>query len=302
MMAGAHGERNFQRDNFSERALDRILRAANDDSLTTPSCLTSFRKCTTKICPVCGWEGDLAQLLNSSRKPRTSTVWSPQSGCTYCELRLRLAQKVAEPSEHFKILDSSRWLPWGPAAFDQYQIRAGPSGTKYYFSVFATTESGKSLPGVPRKRLVPEHTGSKLCMDEIRQQLDVCITKHTNCNKPDPHFRPKRLIYVHMTTDDTNDVVLVDEGRFSLGVRYLALSHCWGGVRPSCITESSSINTRRQRIPWNTLPQTFQDAIKFTRWLGINYIWIDSICIIQDDRDDRVREANKMFDVWIKSL
>lgn len=48
------------------------------------------------------------------------------------------------------------------------------------------------------------------------------------------------------------------------------------------------------RIPWAELPNTFQDAITVTRMLGLKYIWIDSLCIVQDDAQDWEREAAKM--------
>jgi hypothetical protein len=47
------------------------------------------------------------------------------------------------------------------------------------------------------------------------------------------------------------------------------------------------------------LPRTFQDAITFTRRLGLRYLWIDSLCIIQDDSDDWAREASGMMEVYI---
>jgi len=51
-------------------------------------------------------------------------------------------------------------------------------------------------------------------------------------------------------------------------------------------------------IPWDALPKTFQDAIEVTRRLGISYLWIDSLCIIQDSKDDWAREASKMADIY----
>jgi hypothetical protein len=51
-------------------------------------------------------------------------------------------------------------------------------------------------------------------------------------------------------------------------------------------------------IDWHELPKTFQDAIIFTRALGINYLWIDSLCIVQDDLEDWRHEAAKMADIY----
>lgn len=46
------------------------------------------------------------------------------------------------------------------------------------------------------------------------------------------------------------------------------------------------------------MPQTFRDAVKITRRLGLKYLWIDSLCICQDDSEDWAREAGRMADVY----
>ncbi|KAH6637803.1 hypothetical protein C7974DRAFT_285914, partial [Boeremia exigua] len=51
-------------------------------------------------------------------------------------------------------------------------------------------------------------------------------------------------------------------------------------------------------ISWDRLTQTFQDAVDFVRRLGIDFIWINSMCIVQDDRHDWLREASMMFSVY----
>jgi hypothetical protein len=78
---------------------------------------------------------------------------------------------------------------------------------------------------------------------------------------------------------------------------YIALSHCWGH-RPFLRTLSGSLDAHRSEIVWARLPQTFQDAVEFTRRLGIRYLWIDSLCIVQDDQLDWRREAAKMASVY----
>jgi hypothetical protein len=55
------------------------------------------------------------------------------------------------------------------------------------------------------------------------------------------------------------------------------------------------------RISINDLSRTFQDAVRITRELGERYLWIDSLCIIQDDEDDWAREAALMAEVYRNS-
>lgn len=83
---------------------------------------------------------------------------------------------------------------------------------------------------------------------------------------------------------------------------YATLSHCWGppGKHPLSTTRSN-LASRTQGIPWNELPNTFQDTIMVTRSVGISYIWIDSLCIVQDDAEDWQREASGTEDICEKS-
>ena len=75
--------------------------------------------------------------------------------------------------------------------------------------------------------------------------------------------------------------------------QYAALSYCWGGPQPVVLTQSS-LESMRQEIPMSRLPETIQDAIISTRKLGLRYIWIDALCIIQDFAADKELEISKM--------
>ncbi|KAK2012848.1 HET-domain-containing protein [Colletotrichum eremochloae] len=78
---------------------------------------------------------------------------------------------------------------------------------------------------------------------------------------------------------------------------YVALSHCWGGTIPSS-TFLANLGARLVELPVKGLPRNFQDAIAVTRALGIRYLWIDSLCIIQDSQSDWFAEARNMASVY----
>lgn len=80
---------------------------------------------------------------------------------------------------------------------------------------------------------------------------------------------------------------------------YTALSHCWGGSEES-MTFSTNLKQHEEDIPWQSLRKTFQNAIVLTRRLGIHYIWIDSLCIIQDsmNNSDWQIESAKMGAIY----
>ncbi|KAJ4857696.1 heterokaryon incompatibility protein (HET) domain-containing protein [Trichoderma breve] len=81
--------------------------------------------------------------------------------------------------------------------------------------------------------------------------------------------------------------------------RYAALSHCWGSSgRPPLKTTQANLQKHLQDIPWASIPKTFQDAITVARSIGLAYVWIDSLCIVQDDHQDWLKESKRMGSIY----
>lgn len=101
------------------------------------------------------------------------------------------------------------------------------------------------------------------------------------------------MLYVKTATSYQNSVRLVQTNS-AIG-KYCALSHCWGPVDKQPIrTLKENIQDHYSGIPLGALPRTFREAVILTRSLGIDYLWIDSLCILQDDDDDWAHEAASM--------
>ncbi|KAE9365942.1 HET-domain-containing protein [Stipitochalara longipes BDJ] len=66
-------------------------------------------------------------------------------------------------------------------------------------------------------------------------------------------------------------------------------------------TTQANLGTHLQSIPWASLSKTYQNAIDFTKFLGCRYLWIDSLCIIQDSTDDWEHEAANMAYIYSES-
>ncbi|KAF5666068.1 heterokaryon incompatibility protein [Fusarium heterosporum] len=81
-------------------------------------------------------------------------------------------------------------------------------------------------------------------------------------------------------------------------VPYVALSHCWGSSGIKFKTTKLTIKDYRQAISFEDLPMNFQDAVVITRSIGIRYLWIDSLCILQDDIEDWQAESSKMASIY----
>lgn len=127
----------------------------------------------------------------------------------------------------------------------------------------------------------------------MRQWLKYCDDKHT-CKPQTTHPAPTRVIDIGTETQAT---VCLYETTSEESFKYTALSHCWGTDR-HFVTTASNFEDHKRGITINNLPKTFQHAIRVTRELGIRYLWIDSICIIQGDSGDLHREAEKMEAVF----
>ncbi|KAH8162059.1 hypothetical protein CIB48_g6167 [Xylaria polymorpha] len=85
--------------------------------------------------------------------------------------------------------------------------------------------------------------------------------------------------------------------------RYCALSHCWGSPDNQPLrTVKENFDVHLAGIPFSKLPKTFQEASIITRRVGSDYLWIDSLCIVQDDPDDWFREAQVMGSIYEKAI
>ncbi|USW54066.1 Putative heterokaryon incompatibility [Septoria linicola] len=78
--------------------------------------------------------------------------------------------------------------------------------------------------------------------------------------------------------------------------RWVALSYCWGGAPP--LTTAATYERNLESLPLKELPQLFQDAIQIVRELGLKWLWIDTLCIIQGDKADWERECGRMRTVY----
>ena len=124
-----------------------------------------------------------------------------------------------------------------------------------------------------------------------------CLGHHATCRAECPQL-PSRFIDVgedtplsHVTLRERKELDQLDDGR------YVALSHCWGQT-PSLRTTRSTLADHKRGIALSELPQSFADAVAIVRLLGVRYLWIDSLCIVQDDEHDWQRESGAMSAIY----
>lgn len=84
--------------------------------------------------------------------------------------------------------------------------------------------------------------------------------------------------------------------------KWTALSHRWGNRTAMFRTTSDTLSNRSTEISMPTLPLTFRDAAIITRAVNIRYLWIDALCIIQDDLDDWAQQSATMGYIYKYSV
>lgn len=157
-----------------------------------------------------------------------------------------------------------------------------------------------TFPGIP----YDASTGNDSNMSLMRSWITRCEISHQSCRKKPSEpssIYPTRLLDVSTVEDNTGLVFLVISASRNFDTRrpsYATLSHRWE-KNHSCLTKASTEHEYTQNgIPKRSLTKTFREACITVKKLGLDYIWIDSLCIIQDSDDDKIREIPKMADYY----
>ncbi|KAM7185866.1 HET domain containing protein [Naviculisporaceae sp. PSN 640] len=168
------------------------------------------------------------------------------------------------------------------------------SGRVNRYEVFTQVGQQPSpWPGIGEARIIAPTSSDPKVTELIASWVAECKGTHS-CQLPGPPTFPTRILDIgdgqvrlEMPSDHEDFVI----------EPYVALSHCWGKSHLPRTT-ASTIDEYKSSVPWDVLSQTFRDAITLSRALGYRYIWIDSLCIIQDSDSDWRSEAAKMASVY----
>ncbi|KAF5705920.1 hypothetical protein FMUND_11896 [Fusarium mundagurra] len=159
------------------------------------------------------------------------------------------------------------------------------------------------LGALGRASCISRNAAADAGMSFVAACLEECEETHM-CRLSEACL-PKRVLKIEKHNSDGED-----RGRFSIRLyipkedeigAYAALSHRWGDEK-ILVTKKGNMSTMQRGIDWKDLPRTFQDAIQVTHHLGLQYLWVDSLCIIQDDDVDWKTEAPKMGDIYYRAF
>jgi hypothetical protein len=141
-----------------------------------------------------------------------------------------------------------------------------------------------------RPILAPDSGAS---LDRVRNWLQECIKEHRSCRKTisgigvddgkEASPLPTRIIQVG--TDEIAPRLITPDGCLA---QYVTLSYCWGQCMElnTLMARRSNLEALKTAVPLLSLPRTIRDAIIVTGKLGIEFLWVDRLCIIQDNVND----------------
>lgn len=220
-----------------------------------------------------------------SIEERVSALEDRAPQCDLCRMLYEVHNQAEEPKGD-------------RAVFQRDQSNIIMTGDSYpVVSLIRSPEADLPCPiqiGFPE---LPE-PGSDVFFSIIKLWLKDCDTHHTGCEGMS-HSLPTRLLDVG--TISTPMLRLVETKREQIpSKQYVALSHPWGDTTkytPFC-TLPENLDDHLQAIPEGDLPATFHDAVSCTRKIGIRYLWVDSLCIIQGEHGDFNDESKNMEAVF----
>src|SRR5437016_11506675 len=139
--------------------------------------------------------------------------------------------------------------------------------------------------------------GSPAAFAKANAWLAECIDWHTQCQRVSPGLSemPSRVLEISPRENDNYSIRLHEtKGEIA---SYVALSYIWGGPQ-TCQTLKSNFDEHMQQIDAKKLPRTIMDAVFCTQKLGLKYLWVDSLCIIQDSLEDKAKEIGRMSSIY----
>ncbi|KAF4459406.1 family Taurine catabolism dioxygenase [Fusarium albosuccineum] len=182
------------------------------------------------------------------------------------------------------------------------RIEKEPFLPEHDIQFYTVADNSTPWDAVPLNHHIPTSTSSDESFAFASNALRECLDNHRTCDSTASEFLPSRLVQVG-GPDEPSVRVIETLGMDPIQHRYLALSHCWGP--PESITAQLNDETYREYtkdIPLTLLPKTFHDAVVVTRKLGYQYLWVDSLCIIQGNIDDWIKEGSQMCSIYENSL
>lgn len=254
--------------------------------------------------PVC----EICHNLNSYHREISMSytkVLQNRGHCTTCDIILAGVWRFFPPKD----TTSDFFIPWRryrrgdeiTLKWDRYdktlQVETGDVHTHWPSLSFYCFGKGPDLLMLSSPKAHIDDTRSEASLHWMQSWIMKCTTEHEHCNKSEPQTLPDRVLDLGLSEDST--IKLLDTQN-QLGY-YACLSHRWGPIQP-LRTLKENKESFESGIPIEALPKTFQEAVSICRRLSLRYLWIDTLCIVQDSNEDKQRQLPKMASVFENCL
>ncbi|OJD28904.1 heterokaryon incompatibility protein [Diplodia corticola] len=217
------------------------------------------------------------------------------------ELRIEIKKVGEEMTVHYReMLDCLAVIVFRPEQYGEVDV--------YEFEVGAKPGNCRDWLKIMYNPLDIDGPASKNNIEFMKSCIDECVREHLGCRDKlsKENFIPTRLLDVGSAAG--SDVRLrerreiLSECLLGSQLKYATLSYCWGSSLPLKTTDQT-FEQHKIGISVDGMPATFQDAVKLARELGIRYLWIDALCIIQDQvsKKDWEAESVTMTDIFAHS-
>ena len=142
------------------------------------------------------------------------------------------------------------------------------------------------------------------CWPFLERCFSNCRENHSKCKRAASlaHSYPNRFLELDFKNPE-GMIRLCHTKHFTSLLPYMTLSHPWGSMSDAVFKlMEGTLQELEKGILITSLPTCYQDAIRLANKFGISYLWIDSLCIMQDQLDDWEREASIMADIYNNSI
>lgn len=233
--------------------------------------------------------GDLDRVINSK--------------CPFCQL---VAQAIHQ--DHVVTADdgvaTSRLNPVNVV----WSKNIGPEGGGAFYiygirrCVICFTGDSRELGVIGKPRFLRSTVDPCIDYERIRRWIYTCETKHTEgCGMEDVPFSKAYPGLAVLRLIDITECRLVEVTDVP---PYIGLSYVWGGARSIRLTKSIFEQMRLPnglRAAWSSLPKTVTDTFELAKKLGVNHVWVDALCLVQDDPGDLRRGIDTMDNIFERS-
>ncbi|TID15593.1 HET-domain-containing protein [Venturia nashicola] len=251
---------------------------------------------TSNGCPACASAfraGKWFSPWNENTRTRIQSldVWRVSSNCALCRLARQLVHESGISGRYVRpelfITTTSKW------AFDAetVELEINIRDFKRCYRLFLDEDQSTNtfaFEVFPRRSASEDWFHPYKRWSLAKSWIEACVDYHESCHQGEVPL-PSRCLDIGTQSGDQAKII---NSSNKLG-RYACLSYCWGRTELNKLT-SRNIAAYSKGIPRTTLPDMYLDAISVCQYLGIRYLWIDSLCILQDSKEDWLQESAQM--------